>query len=126
MTRVLKSGDKTANGSTIAASINKAFSSESNWVDKDEFLDVVYWMRQILGLILGIIWGLIPLKGIIGLILFFAINVGIVYVYYNSFQKIDDEEYGGPSEILKEGLMTSFSTFLVAWILFYSSLHTDL
>lgn len=45
---------------------------------------------------------------------FFAINVGIVYVYYNSFQKVDDEEYGGPSEILKEGLMTSFSTFLVS------------
>jgi hypothetical protein len=30
------------------------------------------------------------------------------------FQKIDDEEYGGTSEILKEGLMTSFAAFLVS------------
>ena len=30
------------------------------------------------------------------------------------FQKVDEEEYGGISEILKEGLMTSFSSFLVS------------
>lgn len=44
---------------------------------------------------------------------FFIFNLGIVYMYYNMFQKIDDEEYGGTSEILKEGLMTSFAAFLV-------------
>lgn len=44
---------------------------------------------------------------------FFVFNLGIIYLYYNSFQKIDDEEYGGASEILKEGLMTSFAAFLV-------------
>ena len=121
-----KSGDKSQNGQLITVTLNKALSAEAEWDDKDEFLDVIYWTRQILGLILGIVWGLIPLKGLIGLILFFAVNVGIIYFYYNSYQKIDDEEYGGPSEILKEGLMTSFSTFLVAWILLYSSLHTDL
>ncbi|XP_052060535.1 respirasome Complex Assembly Factor 1-like [Mytilus californianus] len=125
-TKIVKAGEKSQNGSLIKASLNKALSAEAEWDDKDEFLDVIYWMRQILGLILGIVWGLIPLKGIIGLVLFLAVNVGIVYFYYNSFQKIDDEEYGGPSEILKEGLMTSFSTFVVAWILLYSALHTDL
>ncbi|XP_076109702.1 GEL complex subunit OPTI-like isoform X2 [Mytilus galloprovincialis] len=116
-TKMVKTGEKSQNGSLIKASLNKALRAEAEWDDKDEFLDVIYWMRQILGLILGIVWGLIPLKGIIGLVLFLAVNVGIVYFYYNSFQKIDDEEYGGPSEILKEGLMTSFSTFVVAWIL---------
>ncbi|WAR11957.1 RCAF1-like protein, partial [Mya arenaria] len=39
--------------------------------------------------------------------------------------KVDEEEYGGLSEILKEGLMTSFSSFLVLWILIYSSLHAE-
>ncbi len=34
---------------------------------QDEFLDVVYWLRQILGVVIGLIWGLIPLKGILGL-----------------------------------------------------------
>ena len=44
---------------------------------------------------------------------FLLVNVAIVYIYSNSFQKVDEEEYGGMSEILKEGLMTSFSSFLV-------------
>ncbi len=48
---------------------------------------------------------------------FFAINTVIVYLYYSSFQRVDEEEYGGISELLKEGLMTSFSTFLVSELL---------
>ncbi|KAJ8303311.1 hypothetical protein KUTeg_019707, partial [Tegillarca granosa] len=58
-------------------------------------MDVIYWMRQIIGVVLGLVWGIIPLKG-----------------FLLSFQKIDEEEYGGAQEILKEGLMTSFSSFL--------------
>ena len=49
-------------------------------------------------------------------------NVAIVYIYSNSFQKVDEEEYGGMSEILKEGLMTSFSSFLVRGSLYASFL----
>lgn len=45
---------------------------------------------------------------------FLAVNVAITYIYFTSFQKVDEEEYGGISEILKEGLMTSFSSFLVS------------
>ena len=36
---------------------------------QDEFLDVVYWIRQIIGVLLGVVWGIIPLKGLIGLLL---------------------------------------------------------
>ncbi|XP_067651535.1 GEL complex subunit OPTI-like [Haliotis asinina] len=114
-----------ANGTDTVSIVSKAFTQDAEWTDKDEFLDVVYWLRQILGVVIGLIWGLIPLKGILGLGLFFIINVAIVYMYYNSFQRVDEEEYGGASEILKEGLMTSFSSFLVSWIILYSSLHTD-
>ncbi len=45
---------------------------------------------------------------------FLAINTVIVYVYFNTFQRVDEEEYGGITELLKEGLMTSFSSFLVS------------
>ena len=54
------------------------------------------------------------------LILFFCftfrfalINAGVIFIYFTSFQKIDDEEYGGPWELTKEGFFTSFSLFLV-------------
>ncbi|CAG5131078.1 unnamed protein product [Candidula unifasciata] len=105
--------------------LSKALTPEFDWSDKDEFLDVIYWMRQIMGLLLGLVWGLIPLKGLLALALFLLVNVAIVYVYYNTFQKVDEETYGGTMEILKEGLMTSFSSFLVAWIILYSALHSE-
>ena len=44
---------------------------------------------------------------------FFAINTIIIYFYFSTFQKVDEEEYGGIMELLKEGLMTSFASFLV-------------
>lgn len=118
-----KSGDPPP--PTISETFARAFTAEAKWTDKDEFLDVIYWMRQIMGIVLGVIWGVLPLKGILGLALFFAVNILITYIYFTSFQKVDEEEYGGISEILKEGLMTSFSSFLVLWILFYSSLHGE-
>lgn len=47
----------------------RAITANSQWPDKDEFLDVIYWSRQIIGIVVGIVWGLIPLKGFIALVL---------------------------------------------------------
>jgi len=44
---------------------------------------------------------------------FAAINAGSLYIYFSSFQGIDEEEYGGSWELTKEGFMTSFAGFLV-------------
>uniref|UniRef100_S4RSG2 Uncharacterized protein n=1 Tax=Petromyzon marinus TaxID=7757 RepID=S4RSG2_PETMA len=44
---------------------------------------------------------------------FCVINAGLLYLYFSSFQKVDEEEYGGTWELTKEGFMTSFSLFLI-------------
>ncbi|GFY49808.1 respirasome Complex Assembly Factor 1 [Trichonephila inaurata madagascariensis] len=103
----------------------RVFTPCSSWPDKDEFLDVIYWTRQILGVILGLAWGFIPLQGFIGLALFCLLNVITLYVYTSAFQKIDDEDFGGIWELLKEGFMTSFASFLVTWIMVYSAIHFE-
>ncbi|XP_053100586.1 respirasome Complex Assembly Factor 1 [Hemicordylus capensis] len=104
---------------------SKALRSDSAWEDKDEFLDVIYWFRQIIAVILGVIWGIVPLKGFVGIAIFCLINAGILYLYFSSFQQIDEEEYGGTWELTKEGFMTSFALFLVVWIIFYTAIHYD-
>ena len=38
----------------------------------------------------------------------------MLYIYHGSFQKVDDEEYGGVWELVKEGFMASFALFLVS------------
>ncbi|XP_021272441.1 uncharacterized protein C20orf24 homolog isoform X1 [Numida meleagris] len=101
----------------------KALRSDSAWHDKDEFLDVIYWFRQIIAVILGIIWGVVPLKGFVGIAIlssrFCLINAGVLYLYFSSFQQIDEEEYGGTWELTKEGFMTSFALFLVTSLTFF-------
>lgn len=103
----------------------KAITAKSEWTDKDEFLDVIYWSRQVFGIILGIIWGIIPLKGFLGLVLFAGISCAFVYIYAINFQEIDETDYGGAWELVKEGFMTSFAGFLVTWIIFYTGLHYE-
>ncbi|KAF2362415.1 Rab5-interacting protein family [Trinorchestia longiramus] len=103
--------------------IHRAITSNSQWPDKDDFLDVIYWGRQILGLILGVIWGVIPLKGFLGLLLFCIVSAVAVYLYAFTFQNVDEEDYGGAWEIVKEGFVTSFAGFLAMWIIIFSGLH---
>ncbi|KAG0724953.1 hypothetical protein GWK47_039530 [Chionoecetes opilio] len=97
----------------LGSVINRALASNSQWPDKDEFLDVIYWGRQVLGVALGLVWGFVPLKGFIGLFLFCVINAALVYFYASSFQGIDEEEFGGIWELTKEGFVTSLAGFLV-------------
>ncbi|XP_032376692.1 GEL complex subunit OPTI [Etheostoma spectabile] len=113
------------NGDVKQPTWSKAFNSTAVWEEKDEFLDVIYWIRQIIAVILGVIWGVAPLKGFLGIAIFCIINAGVLYVYFSSFQQIDEEEYGGTWELTKEGFMTSFALFLVVWIIFYTALHFD-
>ena len=102
---------------------SRAVTAKSSWPDKEEFLDVIYWLRQVLGVIIGLAWGVLAIQGAVGLVLFAALNAGLVYVYFSAFQAVDEEEYGGAWELTKEGFMTSFASFLVAWIILYTGLH---
>ncbi|XP_032677208.1 uncharacterized protein RAB5IF homolog [Odontomachus brunneus] len=118
--------EKNGNGGKCEVSVwTRAITANSEWPDKEEFLDVIYWTRQVIGIIVGIAWGLIPLKGFLALLLFVLVNAGITYLYFSSFQQIDEEEFGGVWELTKEGFMTSFAGFLVTWIIIYSGLHFD-
>lgn len=106
-------------------SFQKAFTANSKFEDKDELLDILYWGRQIFGIIVGVIFGIIPLKGMVALGLFCILSCASAYFYCINFQGIDEEEYGGIWEIIKEGFMTGFATFLVVWIIFYNGIHIE-
>lgn len=103
----------------------RAVTSKSSWPEKEEFLDVIYWSRQVLGVILGFIWGVLAFHGVLGLATFAILNAGILYVYFSAFQAVDEEEYGGVWELTKEGFMTSCASFAVVWIILYSGLHFE-
>ena len=47
-------------------------------------------------------------------------------VYSSKFQNVDEDEYGGIMEIVKEGLFTAFAVFLVRIIHYSSILISDI
>ena len=47
---------------------SRAFVANSVWAEKDDFLDVVYWLRQLLGLLVGLAWGVLGVSGAAGII----------------------------------------------------------
>lgn len=102
---------------------SRAFKRQQKWEDKDDLLDVIYWMRLVVSIIVGILCGIVPLTGILGIVLYLGISCGLIYAYCSIFQQIDEDEFGGMWEILKEGFMTSFAMFLINWILIYTACH---
>lgn len=105
----------------------------SNWLrvfnkdypcdDKDEVLDAVYWGRQLIALLMGIVWGFLAIKGFMGMILFAVINSIVAYAIASS----TNYEFEPDDNLLpvKEGFMTTFATFLVSWIVSYTAIHFD-
>jgi len=110
---------KTTDAAEVSPSIwSKALTRNSTW-KKPELLDVVHWLRQLLGIVFGIVFGFIPLTGFVGISSFCLLNTAVVYFYYSQILGVDDEDFGR-WELTSEGFMSSFGLFLVTWVLAYN------
>ena len=76
-------------------------------------VEVVFWGRQIVSVVLGLIFGLTQFQGALALVSFCALNCLAVIVFVSRFKSIDEEEYGDSFELAKEGFMIAFSSFMV-------------
>ncbi|XP_034920934.1 uncharacterized protein [Populus alba] len=110
------------NGHFSPSKFAKLLDPEASW-DKDQLGDVLHWIRQVVALVCGMLWGTIPLVGGIWIGFFLLISSGIIYGYYAMILKIDEEDFGGHSALLQEGLFASITLFLLSWILVYSLAH---
>ena len=104
---------------------SKVLRSDTACEDKDEFLDTIYWFWQITAVVLGVIWGMLPLQDFLGVAGFCLINADVVYLYFSNYLQIDEEWYRGTWELIEEGFMTSFTLFMAIWIIFYTAIHYD-
>ncbi|KAL3530763.1 hypothetical protein ACH5RR_010085 [Cinchona calisaya] len=110
------------NGHLSPFKFAKLFDPDASW-DKDQLGDVLHWIRQVVALVCGLLWGAIPLVGGTWIILFLVLSSGIIYIYYALILKVDEEEFGGHAALLQEGLFASVTLFLLSWILVYSLAH---
>lgn len=110
------------NGHLSPFKFAKLVDPEASW-DKDQLGDVLHWIRQIVALVCGLIWGAIPLTGGLWIVAFLVISSAIIYSYYAMLLKVDEEDFGGHGALLQEGLFASITLFLLAWTLVYSLGH---
>eukprot|EP00878_Enallax_costatus_P007632 GHUV01007991.1.p4 GENE.GHUV01007991.1~~GHUV01007991.1.p4 ORF type:complete len:120 (+),score=15.74 GHUV01007991.1:1485-1844(+) len=109
---------------TIAHYVQKIRQGESAKWEKDELLDVIYWFKQIIAILFGLLWGMGQITGLVGFASFILFNVLLTVAAYKSILGIDEEEYGGHQDLVMEGLPGSIPGFLLTWILTYTYLHT--
>eukprot|EP00042_Codosiga_hollandica_P024486 m.103297 g.103297 ORF g.103297 m.103297 type:complete len:106 (-) comp51566_c0_seq1:123-440(-) len=98
----------------------QAFVRRRAWTDKEEFLDIVYWFRQAVALLCGLLLGALGATGIVTLLMGIGLNVAGVLVFASSYHGVDVDQFGGTFEIATEGFKESFALFLVSWILSYN------
>ncbi|KAK6023323.1 Rab5-interacting protein [Ostertagia ostertagi] len=104
-------------------SLSKALRAGSDWSDKDELLDVVYWGKQLLSLIIGIAFGAFSMHGILAILAYIAVSTMVAQHFVVKFQQVDEDDVGGFWELAKEGFGSAFATFMVAWITVYSAVY---
>mmetsp|Transcript_35676 Transcript_35676/g.49531 ORF Transcript_35676/g.49531 Transcript_35676/m.49531 type:complete len:141 (+) Transcript_35676:219-641(+) len=91
--------------------------------DPDRLLDAIHWLRQILSVVCGLVWGSVPLVGMQYAVGFLAVNVLGMVAFYQLHLKIDPEDFGGHGVLQQEGFVASVALFLLVWIITYSFLH---
>lgn len=107
--------------SSLGLKCLRIFDKNYVWDDKDEVLDTVYWYRQALAFLMGILWGFLGLTGSVGVFSFVIFNSLAAYAIANNtgYEFDPDDSY----QSVKEGFMATFATFLVTWIVTYTSTH---
>ncbi|CAN0910805.1 Respirasome Complex Assembly Factor 1 [Linum grandiflorum] len=100
------------NGHSSPSTFAKLFDPDASW-DKDQLGDVLHWIRQVVALLCGLVWGAIPLVGGLWIATFLLISSGTIYGYYAMILQVDEEDYGGHGALLQEGLFASITVFLV-------------
>jgi len=92
--------------------------------EKEDFLEVVYWIRQLLAFVCGVGWGLVPLTGLMGLVSFAVVSWFVLYMF-SKYQEVDEESCG-TWELLSEGFGSAYATFLATWTIVFTLTHGDL
>eukprot|EP00124_Ichthyophonus_hoferi_P002414 Ihof_evm4s164 gene=Ihof_evmTU4s164 len=90
--------------------VAKAFRRGQEW-EKDEILDVFYWGRQVVGLLIGFLFGLIPVTGAVGISSGLTL-MGVYTMIHTAYLQVDEEFYGGPAAGVKEGFANGFGLFM--------------
>jgi hypothetical protein len=86
----------------------------------DQFKDIITHFKQILGFIIGLIFGVLKVKGFFGIVLGLGIIILLSILYAQKYLEIDEDEVES-STIVTEGFQFGLMSFFVRTISWYFS-----
>lgn len=85
-------------------------------------LDILFYMKEVFGLVLGIVIAIVGLMGLTAIVVF-VLGISLLnYLYVFKFLGVD-EEVIETKDVLKEHFMNGFFPFLLSWILGYNLIN---
>lgn len=86
----------------------------------EETLAAAHWIRQILAVFLGIVFGIIKMKGFPPVMTYVAVSLTTPYSLLSSLHELDLEEIGSKGTIQTEGFFPATALFFLSWIISYT------
>lgn len=85
-----------------------------------ESLTAVHWIRQILAILTGILFGALRLTGYPPVMAFFAVSYTAPFTLLSSIRQLDLEEITDAGSIQTEGFFPATALFYLSWIISYT------
>lgn len=93
--------------------LKHAWNRNYNWT-KEEISWVVYWVRQVISFLFGLLWGIIPIQGLMGVLLYLTSSF-MALEAYTRFLNVNENVFD-KLDVLKEGFAPAIGTFLVKFL----------
>ena len=84
-----------------------------------------HWVKQVVSVVQGVVFGLMPLTGSTALLTYGAVTLLSTFITCSLLLRADLDLLGldGQLELFKEGGMAAVATFMLAWIVTYTFAH---
>lgn len=105
----------------VRASLMKRVFVPSAELEIEEHIDALYWMRQALGLAVGLLYGCTKVTGQVGVSTFLCLSLLGPPSLLRKLHPFDEDEVGKVGSISTEGAIPSFALFLLTWIISYTA-----
>lgn len=99
--------------------LQRVFDSNTPLTPEDA-ISAAHWIRQILGVVVGIVYGLIQLTGFTGFMSFFTLALMLPTTLMSMFHELDFDEINKHNSIQTEGLFPAMALFVLSWTISYT------
>lgn len=93
-----------------------------NFILQDELKTVLHWLKQLAALALGCAFGAAGVTGGYAFLAYLTLSTFLTVTFYRNILGVDEDEFGGATELMMEGFAPAVAVFLLLWILGFTAL----